>query len=111
MRRLGKPLVWPLGEFKTPPFSALARIEAGTLLRRLQMGETLDLPHSRPMPAIGSRCHELRIKGERRDWRILYRVERDAVLLLDVFAKTTRITPKRVLEDCRRRLARFDQVK
>jgi hypothetical protein len=54
-------LVWLRGEVKTPPFSAAARLEAGTLLRRLQGGERLSMPHSRPMPSIGSRCHELRI--------------------------------------------------
>ena len=56
-----RPLVWLRGEVKTPPFSADARIEAGVLLRRLQRGEKLAFPHSRPMPAIGARCHELRI--------------------------------------------------
>ncbi len=29
-----KPSVWLRGEVKTPPFSAAARLEAGTLLRR-----------------------------------------------------------------------------
>ena len=56
-----KPLVWLRGEVKTPPFGSDARIEAGFLLRRLQRGETLGLPQSRPMPAIGPGCHELRI--------------------------------------------------
>ena len=59
-----KPLVWIEGEIKTPPFSAEARIEAGVWLRRLQQGEHLGLPHSRPMPGIGPRCHELRIRDE-----------------------------------------------
>jgi len=36
-----KPLVWLSGEVKTPPFSSAARLEAGTLLRRLQGGEQL----------------------------------------------------------------------
>jgi hypothetical protein len=39
-----KPLVWLEGEIKTPPFSQKARIEAGSLLRRLQQGELLDMP-------------------------------------------------------------------
>lgn len=56
-----EPLVWFAGEIRTPPFSQAARIEAGLLLRRLQKGETLSMPHSRPMPSIGQRWHELRI--------------------------------------------------
>jgi hypothetical protein len=59
-----KPLVWLEGEIKTPPFSQAARLEAGYLLRKLQQGEALGMPHSRPMPSIGSRCHELRINDE-----------------------------------------------
>lgn len=57
-----KPLVWLEGEIKTPPFTLAARIEAGTLLRRLQRGELLGMPHSRPMPSIGKRCHDLRVR-------------------------------------------------
>jgi hypothetical protein len=56
-----KPLVWLHGEVKTPPFSAKARADAGYLLRLLQEGERLGLPESRPMPAIGPNCHELRV--------------------------------------------------
>ena len=51
-----KPLVWLRGEVKTPPFSQAARLEAGNVLRLLQQGESLGLPHSRPMPVIGPRC-------------------------------------------------------
>ncbi len=61
MNERDRPLVWLHGEVKTPPFSPTARIEAGVLLRRLQRGEFLPMPHSRPMPVIGPRCHELRI--------------------------------------------------
>jgi len=52
------------GEIKTPPFSVEARLEAGMLLRSLQQGENLGLPHSRPMPVIGPRCHELRVRDQ-----------------------------------------------
>lgn len=103
-----RPLVWLSGEVKTPPFSAAARLEAGVLLRRLQRGEIFSLPHSRPMPSIGARCHELRIDDERASWRIAYRLDADAVLILDVFRKTTRTTPTRVIENCQRRLRQYD---
>ena len=75
-RTPNKPLVWLRGEVKTPPFSA----EAGFLLRRLQKDESLGLPHSRPMPSIGSQCHELRINDENQTWRIVYHVAKDAVV-------------------------------
>jgi len=103
-----KPLVWLRGEIKTPPFSATARIEAGLLLRRLQRGESLALPHARPMPSVGRRCYELRVNDENRTWRIIYRYDTDAIVIADVFAKTTRTTPKRVIADCQRRLRAYD---
>ena len=104
----GKPLVWIHGEIHTPPFSAEARIEAGVLLRRLQRGERLSLPHSRPMPVLGPRCHELRVVDRDATWRIMYRADEDAVVILEVFSKKTRATPTAVIESCRRRLAEYD---
>jgi len=75
-----KPLVWLHGQIKTPPFSQEARIEAGYLLGRLQQGENLRLPQSRLMPSIGRRCHELRVPDKGRDWRIVYRIDADAIV-------------------------------
>src|SRR5256886_1468024 len=89
-----KPLVWLHGQIKTPPFSEEARIEAGYLLGRLQQGESLSLPHSRPMPSIGRRCHELRVPDKGQDWRTVYRIDADAIVILEVFRKTTRQTSK-----------------
>jgi len=105
-----KPLVWLHGEIKTPPFSTEARIEAGTLLRLLQEGESLSLPHSRPMPSIGLRCHELRVRDEKQNWRIVYRLDADAIVIADVFAKTTRQTPTHTLELCQKRLRTYDDA-
>lgn len=106
-----KPLVLLHGEIKTPPFSTEGRVEAGTLLRRLQEGETLSLPHSRPMPSIGPHCHELRIRDHSHNWRIVYRLDADAVLVADIFAKTTRQTPPQVIAHCRQRLKRYDETR
>lgn len=105
-----KPLVWLRGQVKTPPFSSEARIEAGVLLRRLQRGELLSLPHSRPMPSIGRRCHELRIVDHDKTWRIIYRLDPDAVVIVEVFNKTTPRTPQRVIDDCQRRLKQYDEL-
>jgi len=111
MDRGGKPLVWLRGEVKTPPFSQTARLEAGYLLRLLQQGESLGLPHSRPMPAIGPRCHELRINDEAGTFRIMYRADTDAVVILDVLKKKTEQTPQSVIETCRHRLRTYDQLR
>lgn len=105
-----KPLVWLKGEVRTPPFSAAARIEAGTLLRRLQQGEAIGMPHSRPMSSIGPRCHELRIRDESRNWRIMYRIDPEAIVIVEVFAKTSGATPKKVIDTCKSRLRAYDEI-
>jgi phage-related protein len=104
-----KPLVWLRGEVKTPPFTTAGRVEAGTLLRRLQDGESLSLPHSRPMPSIGTNCHEIRVRDAGHHWRIVYHLAEDAIIILDVFAKTTPRTPRTVIADCQRRLRLYRQ--
>ena len=104
MKNVDKPLVWLHGEIKTPPMTSNARIEAGYLLRLLQKGEKPTLPHSRPMPTIGTRCHELRIEDKNMTWRIIYCIDTDAIVILDVFEKKTQTTPQMVIENCKRRL-------
>ena len=104
-----KPLVWLHGEIKTPPFGQAARLETGLLLRRLQQGENLAMPHSRPMPDIGARCHELRIRDRDKMWRVIYRIDDDAIVIADVYHKTTREMPKIVIDNCRKRLKRYDE--
>jgi phage-related protein len=110
MASADKPLVWLHGEIRTPPFSAEARIEAGVLLRRLQRGEALSLPQSRPLPGIGPRCHELRVPDAAASWRIVYRTDADAIVIAEVFSKTTQATPRRVIETCRRRFRAYDEA-
>ena len=105
-----KPLAWLHGEIKTPPFSQAAQLEAGVLLRLLQRGVKLSMPHSRPMPAIAPRCHELRIRDENVTWRIVYRIDRGAIVIAEVFAKKTSRTPRRIVDICRRRLREYDDA-
>lgn len=66
------------------------------------------MPHSRPMPSIGRRCHELRINDEGSTWRVIYRVDQDAIVIVEVFSKKTAKTPKSVAEVCRKRLRDYD---
>jgi phage-related protein len=63
------------------------------------------------MPSIGQRCHELRIldAGSRIIWRVIYRLDPDAVVIADIFAKKTQKTPEDVLWRCKARLKRYDQ--
>jgi phage-related protein len=110
MSRKDKPLAWLHGEVKSPPFSREARLETGFLLRRLQRGELLSMPQSRPMPSVAPRCHELRVNDVSGQWRLIYRVDADAIVIAEVFAKKSAKTPKAVLEVCRRRLKEYDNA-
>jgi phage-related protein len=107
---MDKPIVWLHGEVKTPPFSKEGRMEAGYLLRMLQKGESLAMPWSRPMPEIAPGCHELRVADAGKSWRIVYRVDDDAIVILEVFAKQTPKTPRHVIETCSRRLRAHDRA-
>ena len=107
MRPNDKPLVWLSNEVKSPPLSRNGRLQAAFLLRRLQQGDKISMPDSRPMPSVGRRCHELRIPDESGTWRI----DEDAIAILDVFSKKTTKTPKRVIDACKRRIKDYDSTK
>jgi phage-related protein len=66
------------------------------------------MPHSRPMPDVGSACHELRVRDAGHSWRIVYRVDPDAIVIAEVFQKRNQRTPREVLQACRRRLRAYD---
>jgi phage-related protein len=106
--RGGKALVILSGDIKTPPLSRAARREIGYLIRQLQYGLPLEMPHSRPMPTIGPRCHELRVNDGERSWRVICRTDRDAVLVLALFSKKSNKTPRRVIEQTKRLLRLYD---
>ena len=105
-----KPLLWLHSEVKSPPLSREGRLETGYLLRLLQRGEVLGMPASRPMSSIGPRCHELRISDSAGSWRLIYRIDPDAIVIAEVFAKKTRTTPKAVMDICRKRLKEYDHA-
>ncbi len=99
---------WLHGEVKTPPMSLEARREIGRLLRELQDGEMLSMPQSRPMPDIGSRCHELRVNDQNKTWRLIYRIDSDAIVILDVFEKKSNRTRPQIIKTCQRRLNLYE---
>jgi len=68
------------------------------------------MPHSRPMPTIGPRCHELPIQDENRIWRVVYRLDPDAIVVVAVFPKTTCSTSKHDIGGCKARLRSYDAL-
>ena len=68
------------------------------------------MPQSRPMPSIGPRCHELRVNDADTTWRLIYRLDPDAIVIAEVFAKKTEKTPKEVIQACKKRLKEYDDA-
>ncbi len=68
------------------------------------------MPHSRLMPSIGKRCHEIRARDAKALWRIVYRIDPDAIVLAGVLDKDTSKTPKSFIAICQARLMAYDNV-
>ena len=94
----------------SPPMPNDIRREAGYYIRCLQEGEKLSMPISRPMPSIGTHCHELRISNTNTEWRFIYRIDKDAIILACNFKKVTRTTPKRRIKESQQRLKAYDKA-
>jgi len=62
------------------------------------------------MPSVGPRCHELRIDDVGATWCIIYRIDPDAILILEVFSKKTAATPRGMIETCQRWLREYDHA-
>lgn len=74
-------------------------------LARLDAGQTLNMPLSRPMPSIGKGVHELRLKDRAAAFRVVYAiVAAGTICVIHGFKKTTGATPKHNIEIARRRL-------
>ncbi len=106
---MSKPLIilYGEGDLQTPPMGTDARRETGFCLRKVQEGEKLSLPQSRPMFVIGPGCHELRTVAVDQNWRVIYHIGADEILVLDVWDKDTEKTPRIKIANCQRRLAYF----
>jgi phage-related protein len=87
-----------------------ARREMGFLLRLLQEGESISLPHSRPLPVVGRGCHELRVTDKNKTWRLYYSIQSEAIVILDVGEKKTQKASKGTIELCRTRLKSYEKT-
>lgn len=105
-----KPVFWLTEAFKTPPFTAEGRKEAGVLLGLLQAGERLGMPYSRPLPTVGPRCHELRVRDASHQWRIVYRIDPKFIIVAHVFAKKDKKMQQREFSKATDVLAKFDRL-
>jgi phage-related protein len=52
----------------------------------------------------------LAARSEKAIWRIIYRNDADAIIIVDVFKKKTAATPRATTEICQRRLWEYDHA-
>ena len=84
-------------------FPLKARSDAGSELRRVQMG--LDPMDWKPMKTIGAGIREIRLRDGAGAFRVIYVLNSgDAIYVLNAFHKKTQKTPKHELELAARRL-------
>lgn len=82
-----------------------ARVHLGKNLFRLQMGEHVGMPVSRPMPMVSAGVSELRAKGTDGIFRVFYYLPSPkGVLVFHAFVKKTQRTPPLEIELARKRL-------
>ena len=62
----------------------------------------------RSMPSIGRHRYEPRVRDTGQNWRIVSRVDEDAIVIVEVFAKENSNTPKKAIETCKARLRAYD---
>jgi phage-related protein len=106
-----KNVVFLRGEIKSPPFTVEGRHEAGSLLRWLQEGELLGMPYALPLPTVGPRCLELRVRDAGHLWRIVCRTDADAILVANIFAKTGKAMQQREFAKATKTLKDYDNAK
>lgn len=83
------------------------RSDLADALARLEEGQTLSLPLSRPMPSIGPGVHELRLKDRSGIYRVIYYLAGAGMIwLLHAFMKKTQQTPKHHIDVGKERLRR-----
>lgn len=80
------------------------------LLRLMQQGNVLGMPQVESLPDVGRRCGALRVRDAGHNWRIMDRIDPDAVLILEIYAKKTPKIPGTVIERCQDRLKRYDEA-
>lgn len=86
-------------------FPREVRIRLGRALFRLQLGEKVGMPHSRPMPVVAPGVSELRVRGEDGIFRTFYYAAGEhGVLVIHAFVKETQRTPAAEVETGKRRL-------
>lgn len=97
-------LILPACQRELQRFPEEIRGDLADALARLDAGQTLAMPLSRPMPTIGNGVHELRLKDRSGAYRVFYVLPGAVVYVLHAFHKKTHATPKSNIDLVQKRL-------
>jgi phage-related protein len=50
----------------------------------------------------------MRINDQDKTWRIIYRLDADVIIILEVFTKKSESTPQSVIDTCKKRIISYD---
>jgi len=82
--------------------------DLGSVLARLQLGESVGMPDVRRMPSVARGAAEIRIKDSSGIYRAFFVIETDlGILVFHGFKKKTQTTPQIEIETGRKRLKDF----
>ncbi len=85
-------------------FPKEARVRLGKDLFRLQLGEQIAMPVSRPMPVVSAGVSELRVKSADGSFRVFYYLASPrGILVFHAFVKKAQRTPPLEIELARKR--------
>jgi predicted XRE-type DNA-binding protein len=116
------PLIWPALEVSCP-VSATVQLETCVLLRRIQKGKLRLGAQLFPAYAIGPRCFALLVtegvklkkgrlfKRGMTGWRIIYRADADAILILDARPMTLAGYGFKVIRPSQRRMREYAKAR
>ncbi len=100
-----KAIFHPLAREALRQFSEEANDKIGFAIFKLQLGEKLSMPLSRPMPSVALGIEELRIRCSDGSYRVFYYLKSSrGILILHIFEKKTQKTPTREIDIGRKRL-------
>ncbi len=75
---------------------------------KLQSGEELTYVTIVFTVILGILGYRIISRYKTSNWRVVYRIDTDAIVILEVFQKKTQATPKYVIDNCKRRIKQYD---
>ncbi|MBN8555838.1 MAG: type II toxin-antitoxin system RelE/ParE family toxin [Deltaproteobacteria bacterium] len=86
------------------------RKELGSVLTRLQLGESIGMPDVKPIPAVAKGASEIRVKDANGIYRAFFVIQvNTGILVFHGFNKKTQQTPHFEIETGKKRLKAFKE--